>query len=184
MAEGLGAGLPLLAVPMTEAFTFTQAQFKRILFNFLGLEDVFCVPHTHHCGGGVIRVLTQGTVNHLQVCPVLGRNSALHNAVRDGLLHLVVLNGVTNAAVVETRLTAADGSTFDADAVFFDPSSGARVILEVSIVTIGSDTSLGRGARAGLDGVNAQLQAREDEKRNYSVVQRPLNEAGNNTIFT
>ena len=96
----------------------------------------------------------------------------------------MVQNGVTNAAVVETRLTAADGSIFDADTVFFDPTSGARVILEVFIVAIGSDTSLGRGARAGLDGVNAQLQAREDEKRNYSVVQRPLNEAGNNTIFT
>ena len=38
--------------------------------------------------------------------------------------------------------------------------------------------------RAGLDGVNAQLRAREDEKRNHSVVQRLLNEAGNNTNFT
>ena len=57
-------------------------------------------------------------------------------------------------------------------------------ILEVSIVTIGSDTSLGRGAQAGLDGVNAQLRAREEDKRNHSVVQRLLNEAGNNTIFT
>ena len=37
--------------------------------------------------------------------------------------HLVVQNGVTDAAVVETRLKAADGSTFDADVVFFDPSS-------------------------------------------------------------
>ena len=86
--------------------------------------------------------------------------------------------------MVETRLTAADGSTFDADVVFFDPSSRARVILEVSIITIGSDTSLGRGARVGLDGVNAQLRAREEGKRNHSVVQRLLNEAGNNTIFT
>ena len=56
--------------------------------------------------------------------------------------------------------------------------------MEVSIVTIGSDTSLGRGARAGLDGVNAQLRAREEDKRNHSVVQRLLNEAGNHTIFT
>jgi hypothetical protein len=104
------------------------------------------VPYTHHNGGGVTRVLRQGTANHLQVCPVLGRNSAPHDAVRDALSHLVVQNGVTDAAVVETRLTAADGSTFDADVVFFDPSSRARVILEVSIVTVGSDTSLGRGA--------------------------------------
>ena len=43
-------------------------------------------------------------VNHLQVCPMLGRNSAPH-AVRDVLSHLVVQNGVTDAAVVETRLT-------------------------------------------------------------------------------
>ena len=82
----------------------------------------------------------------------------------------MVHNGVTNAAVVETRLTAANGSTIDAGAVFFDPSSEVRVILEVSIVTIGSDTSLGRGAGAGLDGVHAQLRAREDEKRNHIVV--------------
>ena len=69
-----------------------------------------------------------------------------HNAVRDMLSHLVVQNGVINAAVVDTRLTAAYGSTFDADVAFFDPSSGARVILEVSIVAIGSETSLRRGA--------------------------------------
>ena len=55
---------------------------------------------------------------------------------------------------------------------------------EVSIVTIGSDTPLGRGARAGLDGVNdAQLGAREEEKRNHGVIRRLLNEAGNKTIF-
>ena len=46
-------------------------------------------------------------------------------------------------------------------------------MLEVSILTIGPDTSLVRGARAGLDGVNAQLLAREEEKRNHSVVQSP-----------
>ena len=132
----------------------------------------------------VTRVLTQGTANHLQVCPVLGRNSAPHDAVRDALSHLVVQNGITDAAVVETLLTAGDGSTFDADVFFFDPSSRARVILEVSIVTIGSDTSLGRCARAGLDGVNAQLRVHEEDKRNHSVVQMLLNEAGNNTIVT
>jgi len=108
---------------------------------------------------------------------MLGRGSAPHNAVRDVLSHLVVQNGVTDAAVVETRLTAAGGDTFDADVVYFDPYSRARVILEVSIVTIGSDTSLGKGARAGLDGVNAQLRAREEEKRNHGVVRRLLNEA-------
>ena len=60
MAEGLGkgAGLSLLAVPMADAFVFTQAQFQRILSNYLGLEGAISIPHTHHCGGGVTRVLT------------------------------------------------------------------------------------------------------------------------------
>jgi hypothetical protein len=90
----------------------------------------------------------------------------------------------TEAGLSHPSLRRESGGSFDADVVFFDPSSRARVILEVSIVTIRSDTSLGRGARAGLDGVNAQLRALEDEKRNHSVVQRLLNEAGNNTIIT
>jgi len=62
MAEGLGkgAGLTLLAVPMVKAFTFTQAQFQRILSNYLGLQGAICVPHTHHRGGGVTSGLTQG----------------------------------------------------------------------------------------------------------------------------
>ena len=60
MAEGLGkgAGLALLAVQMVDAFTFTQAQFQRILSNYLGLEGAISIPHTHHLGGGVTRVLT------------------------------------------------------------------------------------------------------------------------------
>ena len=73
-------------------------------------------------------MLTQGTANHLKVCP--------HDAFRDILSHLVVRNGATDTAVVETQLAAADGRTYDADVVYFDPSSKARVILEVSIVTI------------------------------------------------
>jgi hypothetical protein len=106
--------------------------------------------------------------NHLQVCPVLGRKSDPHDVVRVVLSHLVIQNCFTDAAVVETRLAAADRGTFDASVVFYNPSSWARVILEVSIVTIGSDTSLGRGARAGMYGVNAHLRAREEDKRNYS----------------
>ncbi len=76
-----------------------------------------------------VRWLTQGTVNHLQMCPVLGRNSAPHDSVRDELSHLVVQNSVADAAIVETRLAAADGSTYDADVVYFNTSSRARVIL-------------------------------------------------------
>ena len=71
-----------------------------------------------------------------------------------------------------------------ADVVFLDNLSGQRVILEVSVVTIGSDSSLAAGARAGLGGVRAQLQAREREKRNHGVIQKVLSDPGNNTIFT
>ena len=67
MAEGLGkgAGLSLLAVPMADAFVFTQAQSQRILSKFLGLEGAISIPHTRHCGGSTTRILTQGSVNHL-----------------------------------------------------------------------------------------------------------------------
>ena len=65
MVEGLGkgAGLALLAlpVPMADAFIFLQAQFQRILSNYLGLEGAISIPYTHHCGGGAVRMLTQGT---------------------------------------------------------------------------------------------------------------------------
>ena len=60
---------------MADAFDFTQSQFQRILSNYLGLDGSIIIPHTHHCGGGVTRVLTQGTLNHPQVWSVLGRNT-------------------------------------------------------------------------------------------------------------
>ena len=60
--QGRGAGLALLAVPMVESFTFTQAQFQRILSNFLGLEGTISAPHNNHSVSSVARVLTQGTV--------------------------------------------------------------------------------------------------------------------------
>ena len=88
---------------------------------------------------------------------MLRRNSAPHDAVRDVLSHLLM---VQNVVAVVTRLAAADGSSHDADVVYFDPSSRARVVLEVSIITIGFGTSLGRDARAGLDWVKAQLRRR------------------------
>ena len=59
---GKGAGLALLAVPMADAFDYTQSQIQRILSNYLGLDGAISIPHNHHCGGGVTRVLTQGTV--------------------------------------------------------------------------------------------------------------------------
>ena len=47
MVEGIGkgAGLALLAVPMADAFIFSQAQFQRILSNYLGLEGAISTPH-------------------------------------------------------------------------------------------------------------------------------------------
>ena len=52
-----------------------------------------------------------------------------------------------------------------------DISSSEDHLLEVLFVTIGSGTYYWVGAqpRAGLDGVNTQLRAREEEKRNHVV---------------
>jgi hypothetical protein len=48
MVEGrLRRGLALLAVPMADAFVFSQAQFQRILSNALGLEGAISIPRTH-----------------------------------------------------------------------------------------------------------------------------------------
>ena len=122
MVEGLskGAGLALLAIPMVEPFTLTQAQFQRTLGKYLGTQGQVTLPWTHHCGSGNTRVLTGATVNHLESCPMLGRGKAPHNAVRDALMHMVVQCGVTDAAVVETPVTSADGSSTVADVVYLE----------------------------------------------------------------
>ncbi len=41
-----GAGLALLAVPMVDAFVFSQAQFQRILSNYVGLEGAISIPQS------------------------------------------------------------------------------------------------------------------------------------------
>ena len=130
MVEGLGkgVGLALLAVPMVEAFTFTQAQLRRILVKHLGLTGDVSLPWTHHCGNCTTRTLTAATVNHIEVCPMLGRNSAPHKNVRDVLAHLVKNCGITDAAVVESPVEAADGDSTVADVVYVDNVSGKRVI--------------------------------------------------------
>jgi hypothetical protein len=186
MVEGLGkgVGLALLAVPMVEAFTFTQAQLRRILVKHLGLTGDVSLPWTHHCGNNTTRTLTAATVNHIEVCPMLGRNSAPHNAVRDVLAHMVKNCGITDAAVVESPVEAADGDSTVADVVYVDSVSGRRVILEVSVVTVGSDSSLAGSARAGLEGTTRLLREREEEKRSHRVIQKLLNDSGNSTIFT
>ncbi len=56
MVEGVGkgAGLVLLAVPIDNAFIFSQAKFQRIMSNYLGLEGSIStlatweVGHTQH----------------------------------------------------------------------------------------------------------------------------------------
>jgi hypothetical protein len=91
--------------------------------------------------------------------------------------------GLADATVVETPVAAADDTTV-ADVVYFHSLSREREILEISVATVGSDTSLARTSRAGLDIVTALLRAREQEKRSHRAIQKITNEAGNNTIFT
>ncbi len=116
----------------------------------------------------LIRTLT-ATLNHVEICPMLGRNSAPHIAVSDVLAHMVKKCGITDAAVVESPVAAADGNSTNADVVYVDNVSGKRVILEVSIVTVGSDSSLaGRGVRG--PGLREQKRCCGSEKRRNVVM--------------
>jgi hypothetical protein len=92
--------------------------------------------------------------------------------------------GLTDAAKVETPVQAADGDSTVADVVYVDRAFGQHVILEVSVVTLGSDAALGNSSRTGFEGTTALLRAREEEKRNHGVIRKLLNDAGNSTIFT
>ncbi len=56
--------------------------------------------------------------------------------------------GFTDGAVVETPIAATDGDTTTADMVYFDSLSGEREIFAVSVVTVGSDTSLARTSQS------------------------------------
>ena len=131
---------------MADAFVFSQAQFQRILSNFLGLEGAIRTSHILTTAAAVRCVCSRRGLSIPCRCAQCSGGTRLHT-MRSAMFFRKeeVQNGVTDAT--------ADGRTYDADVVYFDPSSRARVILEVSIVTIGSGTSLGRGARAGLDGV-------------------------------
>jgi hypothetical protein len=96
---------------------------------------------------------------------------------------MLVSLGITDAAVVETPVTAANGEPTVADVVYFDRASGKRNILEVSVVTVNSDTLVANGARRGFKALNDLLETRERQKSNHSVIQRILSEQGNNTVF-
>ena len=85
---------------MVEAFTFTQAQFRRMLIKHLGLTGDVSLPWTHNCCNGATRILTASSLNHLEVFPLLGRNSAPHDAIRDVLAQMVKNCAITDAAVV------------------------------------------------------------------------------------
>ena len=191
LVEGIvkGAGLALLAVPAAAAFHFTEAQFRRLLTEYLGLPGVTTAPWTHHCHSGAnseSRVITLDAegLNHLSVCSNLGRNSAPHNAVRDALFHMVQLCGVTDAAVTESPISlAAGGESLDTDVLYFDPASGKRTILEVSIVTVGSDSSVRGSARRGYDAVTKLLVDREKMKCSGTVARRLIDEEGSSTTF-
>ena len=57
---------------------------------------------------------------------------------------------------------AADGDSTVADVVYVDRASGRRVILEISVVTVGSDAALGSSSRTGFEGTTALLRAHEE----------------------
>jgi len=91
--------------------------------------------------------------------------------------------GLTDAAVVETPVGAADGEMMNADVVYVDSASGRRVILEVAVISVDSDSALGASARAGMEGVRALLREKESNKRGHPVIRRLINEEGNSTSF-
>ena len=107
MVGGLckGAGLAFLAIPMAGPFVYSEAQFRRVLTNYLGLPGGIREPHTHHCHSNTTRTLTSATLNHICTCPVLGSHLQ-HDAVKDVLKHLVEQLGLIDAAVTEALSVA------------------------------------------------------------------------------
>ena len=90
MVEGpcKGAGLAFLAIPMAGPFVFSEAQFRRVLTNYLGLPGGIREQHTHHCHSNTTRTPTSATLNHICTCPVLG--SHLQHDAAKGVLKLLV----------------------------------------------------------------------------------------------
>ncbi len=94
--------------------------------------------------------------------------------------------GLTDAAVVETLVIAADGDTTIADVVYFDSLSGERAILEISVVTVGSGTSLAQILRAGMDSVTALLlllhRCHNTKLQKYALNKSPLQKHRSTTL--
>lgn len=62
---------------------------------------------------------------------------------------------LTSAAVVETPVAAINGASTLAGVVYIDSATGNRVILEVYVVTVGSNSSLPAPAQGRLSGVTS-----------------------------
>jgi hypothetical protein len=83
---------------------------------------------------------------------------------------MVVKCGLADAAVLETPVAAASGESTVADMVYFDDSTGHRIILEVSVATVSSDSSLATAASGGLSGLTDLLRSREETKRSHKII--------------
>ena len=89
---------------------------------------------------------------------------------------------LTDAAVVATPVTAADGDTTIADVAYLTLSLRGASNLGGFSCHCGIRHSTCPD-RAGMDSVTALL-TREQEKRSHRAIQKITNEAGNKTIFT
>ena len=73
----------------------------------------------------------------------------------------------SDVAGVETRLTTAYGSAYDASISSINPQG--KVILKAPIVTIYTGKGRTSPGQAGLDGINVQLLARVEANHNQGM---------------
>ena len=88
-----------------------------------------------------------------------------HDALKDALTHFVVHNGIAQVCVTEATVIGPHG-TLDTDITYWDNQTLQQVVVEVSVVSLGSASSVNRSSRAGLEAAEEMLKAREAEKRN------------------
>ena len=166
MSEGRlkGSGLVFMAVPSTRAFNLGEATYRRALTEFMGISNL-TLPHTHHCCAGAVRTLGEDSIGHIGTCSMGGRNFGPHDALKDALTHFVVHNGIAQVCVTEATVIGPHG-TLDTDITYWDNQTLQQVVVEVSVVSLGSASSVNRSSRAGLEAAEEMLKARETEKRN------------------